>query len=54
MKNPERFIGGKCSVIDTAMTIVVLFYGVIGFFGYLEYGEDTRGSITLNLPIDEP
>ncbi|EEB20388.1 proton-coupled amino acid transporter, putative [Pediculus humanus corporis] len=54
MKNPERFVGGKCSVIDTAMTIVVLFYGVIGFFGYLEYGEETRGSITLNLPIDEP
>jgi hypothetical protein len=26
---------------------------LLGFLGYLKYGETTEGSITLNLPVDE-
>ncbi|KAJ8973666.1 hypothetical protein NQ317_016645 [Molorchus minor] len=42
-------------VLNTGMSFVVLLYATTGFFGYLKYGEDTKlGSITLNLPKDEP
>lgn len=51
MKNPEHFLGCP-GVLNIAMTVVVLLYGTVGFFGYLKYGEVTEGSITLNLPLD--
>ncbi|KPJ06082.1 Proton-coupled amino acid transporter 4 [Papilio machaon] len=35
------------------MTIVIGLYGVVGFFGYIRFGDDVRGSVTLNLPQDE-
>ncbi|KDR19825.1 proton-coupled amino acid transporter-like protein CG1139 [Zootermopsis nevadensis] len=49
MKNPRHFIG-KVGILNIAMFIVVLLYGVIGLFGYLKYGDAVEGSITLNLP----
>lgn len=52
MKNPEHFLGCP-GVLNVAMGIVVLLYAIIGLFGYLQYGETTQGSITLNLPTDE-
>ena len=51
MKKPEHFLGCP-GVLNIAMTVVVLLYGTVGFFGYLKYGEATDGSITLNLPLD--
>ncbi|KAK6617716.1 hypothetical protein RUM43_013944 [Polyplax serrata] len=53
MRHPEHFLGGCCGIIYIAMAIVVGFYGFIGFFGYLEYGDATKGSITLNLPVQD-
>ncbi|KAH8254703.1 hypothetical protein KR032_011774 [Drosophila birchii] len=49
MKKPQQFLGCP-GVLNTAMITVVLLYAVIGFFGYVRFGEHVRGSITLNLP----
>lgn len=49
MKTPRRFIS-PCGVLNSSMTIIVLLYVGMGLFGYLNYGHDVEGSITLNLP----
>ncbi|XP_068627928.1 proton-coupled amino acid transporter-like protein pathetic [Battus philenor] len=52
MKNPEHFLGCP-GVLNITMILVAILYAVIGLFGYIKYGEDVKGSITLNLPQDE-
>ena len=52
MKTPSHFIGCP-GVLNMGMTVVVMLYSAVGFFGFLQYGEDTKGSITLNLPVTE-
>lgn len=52
MSNPEHFLGCP-GVLNATMLVVVILYAVVGFFGYLKYGESVLGSITLNLPEDE-
>ncbi|XP_031339712.1 proton-coupled amino acid transporter-like protein pathetic isoform X2 [Photinus pyralis] len=52
MKKPQHFLGCP-GVLNGAMSIVVLLYAVIGFFGYLKFGDETQGTITLNFPVDE-
>lgn len=52
MKNPKHFIGCP-SVLNIGMGTVIAMYTLVGFFGYLKYGKDTEGSITLNLPIED-
>ncbi|KAI8119350.1 Proton-coupled amino acid transporter 4 [Lucilia cuprina] len=52
MKTPEDF-GGTTGVLNTGMVIVACLYTSVGFFGYLKYGDDVKGSITLNLPQDD-
>lgn len=49
MRTPQDF-GGTTGVLNTGMIIVACLYTAIGFFGYLKYGDDVQGSITLNLP----
>ncbi|XP_030381137.1 proton-coupled amino acid transporter-like protein pathetic [Scaptodrosophila lebanonensis] len=49
MRKPQQFLGCP-GVLNTAMITVVLLYAIIGFFGYVRFGEDVRGSVTLNLP----
>ncbi|XP_026328033.1 proton-coupled amino acid transporter-like protein pathetic, partial [Hyposmocoma kahamanoa] len=51
MKNPKRFLGCP-GVSNVAMVIIISLYDVFGFFGYVQYGDDVKGSITLNLPED--
>lgn len=53
MKTPTHFIGCP-GVLNFGMFFVVLLYASTGFFGFLKYGNDTEGSVTLNLPQDEP
>lgn len=53
MKTPQYF-GGYCGVLNIGMTVIVLLYIAIGFFGYLKYGSKAEGSVTFNLPQDEP
>lgn len=48
MRNPQAF-GGLTGVLNTGMVMVACLYTAVGFFGYLQYGEDVQASITLNL-----
>lgn len=52
MKNPSHFIGCP-SVLNMGMGVVITLYTLVGFFGYLKYGPETEGSITLNLPVED-
>lgn len=52
MKNPSHFIGCP-GVLNTGMAFVVTLYASVGFLGYLKYGDETQGSITLNLPVED-
>eukprot|EP00092_Neocalanus_flemingeri_P041479 GFUD01045165.1.p1 GENE.GFUD01045165.1~~GFUD01045165.1.p1 ORF type:complete len:473 (-),score=99.36 GFUD01045165.1:322-1740(-) len=52
MKTPGDMKGWN-GVLNTSMGIVSCLYIAVGFFGYLKYGENVTGSITLNLPVGE-
>jgi proton-coupled amino acid transporter len=52
MKDQDAFLG-KVGVLNLGLTLVIVLDNAVGFYGYLKYGEDTRGSITLNLPNDQ-
>lgn len=49
MKTPKSF-GGYCGVLNVGMTVIIILYVLVGFFGYIKYGTEALGSITLNLP----
>lgn len=49
MQEPGN-LGGKVGVLNTGMTMVACMNVAIGFFGYLKYGDQVHGSITLNMP----
>lgn len=52
MKTPKAF-GGTFGVLNKAMVVIVFLYVGMGFFGYLNYGDEIKGSITLNLPPED-
>lgn len=52
MKTPQHFVG-ICGVLSKGMSGVTFVYIILGFLGYLCYGSQVKGSITLNLPVDE-
>nr|XP_019536589.2 proton-coupled amino acid transporter-like protein CG1139 [Aedes albopictus] len=51
MKHPQDFLR-PLGVMQSGLGILTVLYGVTGFFGYAQYGEATKGSVTLNLPSD--
>ncbi|XP_050315645.1 proton-coupled amino acid transporter-like protein pathetic [Anthonomus grandis grandis] len=51
MSTPQKFTG-ICGVLNQGMSFVTLAYILLGFFGYLRYGDQTADSITSNLPKD--
>ena len=51
MREPSAFLG-KAGVLNLGLTITIALYLAVGFYGYLKYGDDVKGSITLNLPSD--
>lgn len=51
MRNPSKFLSCP-GVLNNAMTIIVTLFSTIGFIGYLKFGDDVKGSITLNLADD--
>ncbi len=46
MKKPQDFFW----VLDISMGAVAMLYISMGFFGYLTFGNEIKGSVTLNLP----
>ncbi|XP_026818256.1 proton-coupled amino acid transporter-like protein pathetic [Rhopalosiphum maidis] len=52
MKTPRNFLG-VFGVLNVGMGGVTIIYILLGFFGYLKYGEATESSITLNLPTED-
>ena len=52
MKHPDHFIN-KLGILNIAMAVVIFLYAVIGFLGYVRFGDVMLGSVTLNLPRDE-
>lgn len=52
MKKPGDF-KKPLGVLNVGMTVVTILYIAMGFIGYLKYGEDIQGSVTLNLPQDD-
>jgi proton-coupled amino acid transporter len=51
MKNPESY-DGPTGILNIGILIVTIMYFIVGFFGYIRYGDKALGSITLNLPND--
>ncbi|KAK2170350.1 hypothetical protein LSH36_3g17049 [Paralvinella palmiformis] len=51
MKHPQDFPGWN-GVLSTGIYLVIIMYAAVGFYGYLKFGDDIQGSITLNLPQD--
>ncbi|KAJ0179448.1 hypothetical protein K1T71_005160 [Dendrolimus kikuchii] len=52
MAKPQHFLGCP-GVLNITMTVVVLLYMIMGFLGYVRYGDEAYGSITLNLDTGE-
>ncbi|CAF4445300.1 unnamed protein product, partial [Rotaria magnacalcarata] len=52
MREPEAY-GGCNGVLNTGIYLVtILYFFVVFFFGYIRCDSDARGSISLNLPVD--
>lgn len=47
MKNPSHFIGFP-GVLYIGMAIEILVFAMVGFLGYLAYGDQTADNITLS------
>lgn len=52
MMKPEQ-TRGPFGVLNLGMVLLTLLCGFLGIVGYAKYGHETKGSITLNLPIQD-
>lgn len=52
MKTPQMF-DKLYGVLNVGMALTIVMYAGVGFLGYLKYGEDVLGSLSLNIPQDE-
>ncbi|XP_023014367.1 proton-coupled amino acid transporter-like protein acs [Leptinotarsa decemlineata] len=48
MKTPKSFLG-PCGVLNSGMSIIVVLYTGMGFYGYLAYGSQVGGSISYTI-----
>ncbi|XP_035790032.1 proton-coupled amino acid transporter-like protein pathetic [Anopheles albimanus] len=53
MRHPTDF-SRSCGVMNVGTAFIIVLYAVFGSLGYLRWGDDVQGSVTLNLPDDEP
>ncbi|CAD7090733.1 unnamed protein product [Hermetia illucens] len=52
MREPNKF-DRPLGVLNVGMSFVVTLFIFVGFFGYLKWGENVCGSLTLNLDVDD-
>lgn len=52
MKNPSNF-SKAYGVLNVGVGMHTVLFLLLGIFGYFKYGDETEGSLTLNLPTDE-
>lgn len=52
MSTPRAFVQ-PCGIMNWGMCIVLSLYVFLGFFGYWKYGNEAKGSVTLNIPEEE-
>lgn len=52
MKDPHDFVR-PLGVHNVGTILIILIFTSFGFIGYLSYGENVAGSLTLNLPEDD-
>jgi proton-coupled amino acid transporter len=52
MKTPRNF-SKFLGVLNVGMVFVTAIFISFGAIGYWKYGEETEGSLTLNLPTNE-
>lgn len=52
MQHPHMFIAWN-GVLNSSCLVVLAIFSVVGFYGYLAFGDDVKDTVTLNLP-DEP
>ncbi|XP_043286120.1 proton-coupled amino acid transporter-like protein CG1139 [Venturia canescens] len=52
MKTPKAF-NAPFGVLNMGMGAIIFLYVGMGFFGYICYGDDVKGSVTLNLAPGE-
>lgn len=48
MKQPENFLS-SFGVLNISIAFLTVLNCTMGFFGYLRYGDETMGTITLNI-----
>ena len=51
MSDPEAMTS-TFGIVNIGLTLITIFYFAMAFFGYLQFGQESLGSITLNLPHD--
>ena len=49
MERPQQ-MGALFGVLNVGIIIVTTFYFMIGFLGYVKYGDEVKASLTLSLP----
>ena len=52
MEKPKYF-QRPLGVLNTGMAVVIILITGVGFIGYLKWGEEVEGSLTLNLPPED-
>lgn len=52
MRDKPAFIGWN-GVLNLGLVITICLYQAVGFYGFLKFGNDAKGSVTLNLPSDQ-
>ncbi|KAB0804769.1 hypothetical protein PPYR_01739 [Photinus pyralis] len=52
MRRPQRFIG-LTGVLNQGLAAVTILYILVGFLGYLKFGDATFANVTLNLPEED-
>ncbi|XP_061165461.1 neutral amino acid uniporter 4-like isoform X1 [Saccostrea echinata] len=52
MRTPKAFLGWN-GILNLGMITICSLYTAMGWYGYLKFGDDAKGSVTLNLPTDE-